>query len=127
MFSSRLIERGDEQLLNDSLQRDSFHNGTMPAFFYDIGTICNVYEDEEGPVLFCRGAKALRLDIQYVNNLDIKRNRQMMLEGFPAMEAKAKAAGFTEIIFFSNSSLLTRFCKQTLGFRDVAGELRKLI
>ncbi len=127
MITSRQIEPSDRTILSNSLAHDDTHIHTDPEFFYAPGSVCNVYEDELGTVLFCRGAKALRLDVQFVFNEDFTRNRNMLLKGFPAMEAKAKAAGFTELIFFSNSPLLIRFCTQQLGFRPVAGELRKLI
>lgn len=124
---SRLIEQTDRPLLEDSLGRDTHHQGTDPQFFYALGSVCNVYEDEQGPVLFCRGAKALRLDIQFVDNADFKRNRNILTKGFPELVTKAQNAGFTEIIFFSNSPLLIRFCTRVLGFHHVSGELRKLI
>ncbi len=127
MISSRQIEPADRDTLSSSLARDDSHVNTDPGFFYAHGSVCNVYEDDLGTVLFCRGAKALRLDVQFVFNEDFTRNRNMLLKGFPELEAKAKAAGFTEVIFFSNSPLLTRFCVQKLGFRPIAGELRKLI
>jgi hypothetical protein len=127
MITSRQIEPCDRDILRNSLAHDDSHAGTDPEFFYAPGSVCNVYEDELGTVLFCRGAKALRLDIQFVFNEDFARNRNMLLNGFPQLEAKAKASGFTELIFFSNSPLLVRFCTQKLGFRAVAGELRKLL
>lgn len=127
MMTSRRIEASDEQLLRESLERDSYHAGTTPEFFYADGSVCNVYEDDKGPVLFLRGAKALRLDIQFVDNNDFERNRQIMLQGFPGFVEKAKAAGFSELIFYSNSPLLIRFCKQQFGFREVDGELRLLV
>lgn len=111
-----------------SLAADESHKGTKPEFFTEIGSVCNVYEDEQGQVFFVRGAKALRLDIQYVSNGDAKRNMAGMLEGFPGLVEKARANGFTEIIFQTNNDFLKKFCEKRLGFEAVSGhELRKII
>lgn len=127
MMTSRPIDPTDKELLHASLTDDRYHTTTTTDFFYAPGSVCNVYEDEQGPVLFCRGSKALRLDIQFVNNRDFRRNRDVLINGFPNMMEKARANGFTEIIFCSNSPLLVRFCKHTLGFTDVDGELRLIL
>lgn len=114
-------------VLSVSLAKDEYHKGTSPEFFTAPGTVCKVYEDEIGPICFVRGTKALRLDIQYVDNNDRKRNMAAMLEGFDALAAKAKENGFTEIIFQSNNRMLKRFCVKAFGFVESDGELRKFI
>lgn len=127
MTTVRRIEHKDKQVLATSLATDSFHSTTDPDFFFAPGSVCNVYEDDKGPVLFLRGTKSLRLDIQFVSNNDFERNRGTMLDGFPGLIERAKRSGFTEIVFCSNSPLLMRFCRQKFGFEPVNGELRKLI
>lgn len=126
-MTDRLFEDADLPLLELSLSRDEHHKGTEPEFFKQYGTITKVYEDENGPILFVRGAKALRLDIQYVDNDDSERNKKAMIEGFPALIAKAKAHGFSEVIFNTNSRALRVFCKRNFGFAESDGELRKYI
>lgn len=127
MLSDRLIHGGDLPILAYSLAKDEYHKGTDPEFFIEPGTICKVYEDEAGPICYVRGAKALRLDIQYVDNNDAARNKEAMLWGFEKLVEKARENGFSEIIFSTNSKLLSRFCRQNFGFTGVDGELRKLI
>ena len=127
MSQYRPINEEDRLLLEFSLEGDSYHRDTTSDFFYDPNSVCNVYEDDEGPVLFVRGTKALRLDIQFVDNKDTKRNAAVMLEQFANLAQQAKANGFTEIIFNSNSPLLIRFCKQKFGFVESKGELRKFL
>ena len=121
----RMIAPEDHALLADSLKDDQYHQKTTPEFFYAPGSFCKVYEDSEGPVMFVRGTKAIRLDIQFVNNRDFERNRKTMVEEFSAFADSCRQAGFTEIVFNTTSPLLRRFCKQTLKFVDVEGnELR---
>src|ERR1700743_501744 len=74
VITDRFIEQKDLPLLAISLENDEHHKGTTPEFFTELGTVTKVYEDELGPICFVRGAKALRLDIQYVDNNDKKRN-----------------------------------------------------
>lgn len=127
MIIDRYLEPDDMPTLAISLARDEHHKGTDPEFFTQYGTVCKVYADELGPICFVRGTKALRLDIQYVDNGDKKRNMSAMLEGFDKLAAKAKENGFTEIVFQTNSPLLKRFCTKAFGFIESSGELRKFI
>lgn len=127
MVTDRFLEPKDMPLVAMSLAKDEHHKNTEPEFFTQLGTVCKVYEDELGPICFVRGTKALRLDIQYVDNDDKKRNISAMLEGFDNLAAKAKENGFTEIIFNSNNPLLKKFCVKAFGFAESNGELRKFI
>lgn len=127
MITDRFLKESDLTLLEFSLAKDEHHQGTPPEFFVQPGTLTKVYEDEKGPVLFVRGAKALRLDIQYVDNNDTERNKAAMLAGFDSLADKAKANGFTEVIFNTNSRALKIFCKRHFGFTESDGELRKYL
>lgn len=127
MITDRFIELQDLNLLQLSLADDIYHHGTTVDFFTAPGSVCKVYEDEEGPIMFVRGAKALRVDIQYMDNTDVRRNMKCMLAGFPPLVEKAKENGFTEIIFNSDHQLLREFCVRRLGFIPSSGELRKEI
>lgn len=127
MITDRFMEDSDLPLLDLSLSQDKFHTGTTPEFFQAPGTVTKVYEDQHGPVLFVRGSSVLRLDIQYVLNEDIERNKAAMLEGFPPFAAKAKANGYSEIVFQTNNPFLARFCKQNFGFEKYEGEMRLLL
>ena len=88
--------------------------------FYEEGTVTSVFEDEQGIVLFIRGKVlngAIVMDVQYLNNSNVKRNMRTMLEGFPIIEARAKANGFSGFIFESRVPLLRKFCIKRLGFQ----------
>lgn len=127
MITSRMLEEGDQVLLELSLAKDAYHKETPAEFFYAPGSVCNVYEDETGPIMFVRGTKALRVDIQFTDNNDFERNKKALSEAFGPFAAKAKAAGFTELVFFSESPLLMFFCKREFGFEEVSGEFRKFL
>lgn len=127
MITDRFFESGDINLLELSLARDEQHIGTKPEFFIQPGTIAKVYEDEQGPILFLRGAKALRLDAQFVDNNDYKRNMRAMLVGFDSLAKKAAEHGFTEIVFTTNNQAFQKFCVKRCGFIQCEGEIRRYI
>lgn len=127
MIISRLITIDDYGPLEEILKEDPYHYETPVSFFYEEGTVCLVYQDEDGMVLFARGkpfeyegATAIQLDIQYVNNLDARRNMKTMLEGFPELADKALENGFSAFFFFSDVPLLRKFCIKRLGFEPVS-------
>lgn len=127
MITDRYIHAGDMPLLAESLAKDEYHKDTTAEFFTEIGSVCKVYEDEQGPIFFLRGAKALRLDIQFVSNEDAERNKAGLMEGFDKLAALAKANGFTELCFVTNSEALKRFCMTRFGYFESGCELRRLL
>lgn len=127
MISDRMYEDGDYHLLELSLSKDEHHKTTSPEFFTEPGTVLKVYEDEQGPILFVKGTPVLRLDIQYFDNADAERNKQAMIEGFPALVEKARAHGFREVVFDTKSRALSIFCRRQFGFTSQDGELRKVL
>jgi len=127
MITERPIEASDEELLTASLAKDEYHKGTDPLFFVANDTVCSVYSDDTGPILFARSAKALRVDIQFVDNNDRKRNFHAMLGGFAELVNRAKQSGFTEVIFNTDNPALKAFCVKAFGFSESGNELRKII
>lgn len=134
MITYRFIEERDYPLLIESLAEDEFHKGTGLEFFLEDGTVCSVYEDELGPILFVRGKPIIhnnivmiQLDIQYLNNEDARRNMKAMTEGFPVLASQAKMNGFTGFFFESNVPLLRKFCIKRLGFQEYGDLLVKLL
>jgi hypothetical protein len=128
MVTNRYLEYADLPLLKESLEKDEHHKNTPVEFFYELNTVASVYEDEDGIVLFVRGEallienyKVLKLDIQFVDNNNARRNMRCMLEGFPILAEKAKQNGFEIVVFFSDVDILKRFCKKHLGFEEAEG------
>jgi hypothetical protein len=136
MITSRAITPDDFIFLENSLKDDEFHKDTPPEFFYEDGTITNIYSDEKGIVLFLRGkpfikeelgVKAIWLDIQFYSNKDYKRNLKVMLEGLPLLAKSASKNGFTAFIFESDVPLLRKFCIRRLGFTELDKYLVKVL
>lgn len=122
LITDRWITPDDYMVIDFSLRRDQYHQETKPEFFFETGTFCKVYEDDSGPIMFVRGAKSLRLDIQFVDNRDFKSNRKVLLEEFPKFAKQCKEAGFKELVFDTTSPLLKRFCINKLGFEEIVGD-----
>ena len=118
----RWIDSEDYSILKESLDKDTFHKGTKPEFFYAPGSLCKVYEDDKGPVLFLRAVKVLRLDIQFLDNYDLERNREIMKNNFQSFASSCKEAGFSELVFNTSSPHLKRFCQKVLKFTQVEGD-----
>jgi hypothetical protein len=127
MITDRPIEAGDEELLAASLAKDAYHTTTKPEFFVAPNTTTKVYEDESGAILFARCSMALRIDIQFVDNGDKKRNLHAMLGGFAALVNTAKQSGFNEVLFNTDNPELKKFCIRAFGFEESGNELRKVI
>jgi hypothetical protein len=131
MITTRFITQDDYPLLCKLIMLDEYHSkDTSPSFFYEDGTICTVYEDDAGPILFLRGKSIvhegigmIQLDIQYVDNKDGKRNLKAMSEGFPVLESNARENGWSGFFFTSTSPLLRKFCVKRLGFKEHDSEL----
>lgn len=127
MVKDRWLTEDDRVVLEASLSVDQYHKETPVDFFYDSRSVCEVYEDSQGPVMFVRGTKALRIDVQFVKNSDRLRNAKAMLANIDRVVEQARRAGFTELVFCTDNPELLEFGKKALGFGEVNGELRRLI
>jgi hypothetical protein len=126
MVTDRLIVEADLPVLQSSLETSQFHKDTKIEFFTDPKIVSKVYEDETSPILILRCAKSLRLDIEFLNDNDIQRNREAMITGLPKLIEQAKHSGYTELVFNSSNPLLTKFANKKLGFTVVTDSvLRK--
>lgn len=130
----RFIREEDYPLLTESLSKDEFHQGTTLAFFLEEGTVCSVYEDEKGIVLFARGKPIIyndigiiQLDLQFLDNYDAKRNINIMSKGLQELETKAIRNGFNGFFFESKVPLLKKFCVKRLGFQEYGDLLVKVL
>lgn len=124
MVTDRLLTAEDMPLLAESIARDEHHKEhTRPEFFTAYGTVCKVYEDEQGVICFVRGTKALRLDVQFADKADEKRNSEALSQ-FDKLAELARANGFTEIVTTATDESLRAFCKDNLGFIESEGEMR---
>jgi hypothetical protein len=133
MITSRAITELDRADIKASLERDEFHRGTKADAFFQKGSVTNVYNDENGPILYLRASRSLRIDMMFFNNTDRSRNKDAMVAGFQKLVDSARAAGFAEITTSSNSPALVEFGCRVFGFErvqtDANGEvaLRRLL
>jgi hypothetical protein len=81
-----------------------------------------VYEDEQGPILYYRIARVLRVDMQF-DGRQPERTTRALAQGFPWLAGEARKAGFFQMIFESVSKRLIKFCNTRLGFRESPNEL----
>jgi hypothetical protein len=125
MITSRQVDLlRDRDTLEDALSRDEFHRGTDVSAFFQPGTITNVYEDENGPIVWLRASRSLRIDMMFFDNADRLRNKEAMVVGFRKLVEGAKAAGFAEITTSTNSPALLKFATISIedggfGFEEV--------
>ena len=124
MITERSFTEQDIPALTASLENDAFHRGTFPSFFTEGKTVCNVYEDEQGPILYLRGAKTLRLDVLFSSD-DEQRNRSV-LDAVENLLQRAAEQGFVETIVRTDSPVLTKLAVEC-GFTASQGELRKAL
>jgi hypothetical protein len=127
MVTDRALTSDDLGYLEASLAKDEHHHETPVTFFTQPGTITKVYEDEKGTVAFARAAKSLRIDVQFCDNADKRRNAAVLIEGLKSLGPMAKSNGFTEVVFTTNVEQLANFGRDALGYEIVPDQyvLRK--
>ena len=128
-ITNRLLEEKDETWLATSLALDEHHQGTPVAFFKEPGVLSTVYEDEQGPICVARCSKSLRIDIQFLDNEDRRRNAKVLAAGVEQVAAAAKASGYSELVFTTSNPELAAFCEHSFGYEVVPDKfvLRKQI
>ena len=119
MITDRVMTSQDTLALALSLARDEHHQDTPVEFFILPNTLTKVYEDEQGPICFARLSKSVRLDIQFMDNEDSKRNASVLIQGIGPLVEQAKADGYTEIVFTTNVARLKDFCVKVFKFEVV--------
>lgn len=119
MVESRFLTMEDLPYLEVSLAKDEHHHDTPVTFFTQPGTITKVYEDEKGPIAFARAARSLRIDVQFCDNDDERRNAAALIQGLKTLVATAKESGYSEIVFTTNVDKLANFATTVLGYEIV--------
>lgn len=119
-MTSRPLEVKDIPMLKQALANDRFEHASSEYYTMD-GAHSVVYENSGGPVGVLRYSKTLRL-VAVFNDNDNPSNARTVLKMVRDAVGKAKAAGFTEIIFNTQSETLANFCIQKLGFNESKGE-----
>jgi hypothetical protein len=124
MVTSRRISETDRAGVEQALARDFFHPDAKADTFFEPGTITNVYEDDQQPVLLVKVYKCLHLDLMCYDNADTVRNKAVLQAGWIKLIADAKANGFKEIVTSVNGPALLKFLTKKVedggfGFEEV--------
>jgi hypothetical protein len=107
-------------MLQKALDQDEYEHADVSQYTMD-SAYSEVYEDENGPIGVLRCTKVLRMVCVWTCNEDKKRNALGTIEAVKNVVERAKANGFREIIFHTDSPTLAKFC-QKLGFNESSGE-----
>jgi hypothetical protein len=126
MVVSRPLTQDDIPILQSALDK-SLHPNQKAEHYVGDNKYCEVYEDEIGPIGILRYTKTLRLCATWVNNEDRQRNAASIIQAIADATEKAKANGFTEVIFQSDSPAYAKFCIDKLGFVESHGEFIKYV
>ena len=108
--------------LSEAIKKDTLHPGEWKVeHFTDPNLYSEVVEDEQGPVIYARFTKTLRISCVWADPDNKQRNFQPAFEGVKDAVDKAKASGFTEVIVLTNHPPLAAFLKM-FGFKEAKGE-----
>lgn len=132
MITSHRINELDWPVLEEAIKKDTEHKEKDdPIFFYEPGTVCNVWEYNNVPVLFCRGKvvdeTAVWLNVQFVNNNDKRKNAIVINAMVTNLIERLSILGFKDLQFKSESPALVEFCKKKFGFVEVDGILHRIL
>jgi hypothetical protein len=126
MVNSRPLIEDDLPTLQSALE-NSPHPDQKVEHYVGDNKYCEIYSDESGPIGILRYTKTLRLCATWVNNEDRARNAASIIQAVEDAIAKAKANGFSEIIFQTDSPSYAKFCVDKLGFLESRGEFIKYV
>jgi len=122
---SRPLEPNDFDMLKRSLDADEYEHAS-PDQYAQKGSSSEVYEDDAGPICILRYTKTLRIVAVWCNNSDKLRNAKSAFKAFADTVSKAKANGYSDIIFNTESPTLAKFCVK-LGFEKSDGQYVKYV
>jgi hypothetical protein len=116
MITSRPINKSDFPRMEQEIRSDACHKEWLKsAFFVAPNTQSIVFEDEETVIMFARLSSVLRLHVQFCDVSKQKIARCLVTQ-FSDIVKRAKANGYSQIIFDTESPALAKFCQRYLGF-----------
>jgi hypothetical protein len=132
MKTRALIEQ-DHPALQAAIDSDTFHPGewSVDDFIQDslsenpqhkIPKVCTVVEDSQGPIIFVRFTKTLRICCVWNDEADNHRNARALVFGMRDAVKMARANGFTEIIVQSDHKKLATFLTEVLKMKQSGSE-----
>jgi hypothetical protein len=112
----RKITEDDRPAIDESIARDPFHAGRGSSdFFFEPCTESFALEGPDGATMFVRLARALRVNIVFVDAAAREKNKEVMTDLAEFLKKMAKDAGFREVVYTSENGALRAF-GETVGF-----------
>src|SRR5271157_4459808 len=104
LVTHRFITETDVPNLKESLENDPYHYVTPVSFFLETGTLCSLYYLNDALVFYIKGTpiehdgwNILKLDIQFVDNNDFRKNIKTMTDGLEELAIRSYINGFDVI------------------------------
>lgn len=124
----RRFEVTDYPSFADAMASDLEHTSLDPRqFLVEPKTECKVLEDEDGPVLYFRLSRELRIDIQFRSDVSKERIQKALPAGLQWLEdQEGVRENYRALTFDSEYRPLKAFAKRRLKFKE-SPDLRKAI
>jgi hypothetical protein len=123
----RPFDKADIPMLQAAIDRNTIHPGEWSVkHFYDdpedpdalkIPKEVTTMSDQQGPIVFVRYTKSLRISCVWNDEKDNHRNGRAVVNGILDAVTKARASGFTELIIQTQSEKLATFFEKILKMR----------
>ena len=120
-MTSRPLGVSDLPMLQRALDQDEYEHLGTKNFTMD-NSFSEVYEDEKGPIGVLRCTKTIRMVCVWCDNDARNRNAASVVQAVSEVVRRARAAGFTDIIFETESPNLKRFC-EIMGFKPAGNTM----
>lgn len=127
MITERFFEDSDLPLLAQSVAPNGIDQDAIETYFRAPGTVASVFGDDEGPVLFVRGSKTLRLELALSLDAGDERKAKVLVEGLARVAEKARQHGFTELVMNCDIPSLREVAIGTFGFVASGNDLTKAL
>jgi hypothetical protein len=126
MITHRPLAQADLAMLEKALIQDEYPHAKVNDYIRDH-TFSEVYEIDARPVAVMRYTKTLRVIGVLCDNKDKRRNAVVIIKALTDAIDNAKANGFTDVTFVTDSPALAKFCIDRLGFVERNGEYTKYV
>ena len=126
MTTTRAMTAQDYPALQAAIDRNTIHPGEWEVgdFIHspEVPKMCTVIEDSQGPIVFVRFTKTLRVCCVWNDETDNHRNARAVIFGIHDAVKNARANGFTEIIIQTEHDKLATFLTDVLKMKKSGSE-----
>lgn len=126
MITTRAMTEQDYPALRAATSASTLHPGEWKVedFIHtaEVPKVSTVIEDSQGPIVFVRFTKTLRICCVWNDEEDNHRNARAVIFGIRDAAQMARANGFTEIIIQTNHAKLATFLSKVLKMKQSDSE-----